>query len=78
MMQKDTFFFWTPDISTEMKQNSTKNMILRQLKEIKAKIEQKSINNIKLSFEGTSTRADRQNASYVCTTSDMFLICFLP
>ena len=35
-----------------MKQNSTKNMILRHLKDIKAKIEQKSINNMKLSFEG--------------------------
>ena len=35
-----------------MKQNSTKNMVLRHLKDIKAKIEQKSINNIKLLFEG--------------------------
>ena len=35
-----------------MKQNSTKNMIIRHLKDIKAKIEQKSINNIKLPFEG--------------------------
>ena len=35
-----------------MKQNSTKNMIIRHLKDIKAKIEQKSINNIKLQFEG--------------------------
>ena len=35
-----------------MKQNSTKNMILSHLKDIKAKIEQKSINNMKLPFEG--------------------------
>ena len=38
------------DILTEMKQNSTKNMMLRHLKVIKAKIEQKSIHNMKLSF----------------------------
>ena len=31
---------------------STKNMILSHLKDIKAEIEQKSINNIKLPFEG--------------------------
>ena len=37
-----------------MKQNSTGNMILRHLKDIKAKIEQKSINNVKLPFEGPS------------------------
>ena len=47
---------WISDISTEMKQNSTKNMMLRHLKVIKAKIEQKSIHN----------------ASYVCTPSDLF------
>ena len=35
-----------------MKQNSTKNMILSHLKDIKAKIEQKSINYVKLPFEG--------------------------
>ena len=35
-----------------MKQNSTKNMMLHHLKDIKAKIEQKSINNKKLLFEG--------------------------
>ena len=35
-----------------MKQNSTKNMMLRHLKDIKAKIEQKSIHNMKLPFEG--------------------------
>ena len=35
-----------------MKQNGTKNMILSHLEEIKAKIEQKSINTIKLPFEG--------------------------
>ena len=35
-----------------MKQNSTENMILRHLKDIKAKIEQKSIHTIKLPFEG--------------------------
>ena len=35
-----------------MKQNGAKNMILSHLKDIKAKIEQKSINNIKLRFEG--------------------------
>ena len=35
-----------------MKQNSTKNMVLRHLKDIKAKIEQKSIHNMKLPFEG--------------------------
>ena len=33
-----------------MKQNSTKNMMLRHLKVIKAKIEQKSIHNMKLPF----------------------------
>ena len=43
---------WISDISSEMKQNRTKNMILRHLKDIKAKIEQKNINNIKLPFEG--------------------------
>ena len=36
-----------------MKQYSTKNMILSHLKDIKAKIEQKSINNIELLFEGS-------------------------
>ena len=35
-----------------MKQNSTMNMILSHLEDTKAKIEQKSINNIKLPFEG--------------------------
>ena len=35
-----------------MKQNSPKNMILSHLEDIKAKIEQKSIYNIKLPFEG--------------------------
>ena len=34
-----------------MKQNGTKNMMLRHLKVIKAKIEQKSIHNMKLPFE---------------------------
>ena len=43
---------WIPDISTEMKQNSTENMVLRHLKDIKAKIEQKSIHNMKLPFKG--------------------------
>ena len=41
---------WIADISTEMKQNSTKNMMLRHLKVIKAKIEQKSIHTMKLTF----------------------------
>ena len=35
-----------------MKQNRTKNMMLRHLRDIKAKIEQKSIHNMKLPFEG--------------------------
>ena len=35
-----------------MEQNSTKNIILSHLEDIKVKIEQKSINNIKLPFEG--------------------------
>ena len=35
-----------------MKQNGTKNMILSHLEDIKAKIEQNSINNVKLPFEG--------------------------
>ena len=35
-----------------MKQNSSKNMILSHFLDIKAKFEQKSINNIKLPFEG--------------------------
>ena len=35
-----------------MKQNSTKNVILSHLEDIKAKIEQKSIYNLKLPFEG--------------------------
>ena len=43
---------WISDISTEMKQNSTKNMMLRHLKDITAKIEQKSIHNMKLPFKG--------------------------
>ena len=42
---------WNSDISTEMEQNSTKNMTLHHLKDIKAKIEQKSIHNMKLPFE---------------------------
>ena len=71
---------WISDISTEMKQKSTKNMLPSHLKDIKARIEQKSINNIKLPFEGlfkglkTSMRADRQNASYVCSPSDLFCL----
>ena len=48
---QETLFFDLPLISTKMKQNSTKNMILSHLEDIKAKIEQKSINNIKLPFE---------------------------
>ena len=51
-------------------------MILSHLKDIKAKIEQKSINNMKLNHLRdhlkTSTLADRQNASYVCPPSDLF------
>ena len=43
---------WISDLSIEMKQNSTKNMILNHLEDIKAEIEQKSIYNIKLPFEG--------------------------
>ena len=35
-----------------MKQNGTKNMILIHLEDLKAKIVQKSINTIKLPFEG--------------------------
>ena len=35
-----------------MKQNSTKNMMIRHLKDIKAKIERKSIHNMELPFEG--------------------------
>ena len=35
-----------------MKQNSIKNMMLRHLKDIRAKIEQKSIQNMKLPFKG--------------------------
>ena len=35
-----------------MKHNSTKNMILSHLKDIKAKIEQKSISNMKLPSKG--------------------------
>ena len=41
---------WISDISTEMKQNSNKDMMLRHLKVLKAKIEQKSIHNMKLPF----------------------------
>ena len=44
----------------------------RHLKNIKAKIEQKSIHNMKLPFEGPfkkRTQTDRQNASYVRTPS---------
>ena len=43
---------WISDILTEMKQNSTKNMILSHLVDVKAKIEQKSIYDMKLPFEG--------------------------
>ena len=43
---------WISDISTEMKQNSTRNMMQRHLKDIKAKIEQKNIHNVKLPYEG--------------------------
>ena len=35
-----------------MKQNSIRNMMLRHLKDIRAKIEQKSIHIMKLPFEG--------------------------
>ena len=34
-----------------MKQNSTKNMMLRHLKDIKAEIELKNIHNMKLPFD---------------------------
>ena len=60
-----------------MKQDSTKNMMLSHLEDIKAKIGQKSINNIKLPFKGPfkdNTQADRLNASYVCTPSDLMLL----
>ena len=53
-----------------MKQNSTKNMILSHPEDIEAKIKQKSINHLRDHLK-TSTRADRQNASYVCTPSDL-------
>ena len=39
------------NFSTKMEQNSTKNIILSHLKDNKAKIEQKSINNIKSPIE---------------------------
>ena len=46
----DSHTSWISDISTEMKQNSTKNTMLRHLQDIKAEIEQKSIHNMKLPF----------------------------
>ena len=50
-VQVSLFIDW-PLISTEMKQNSTKNMILSHLEDIKAKIKRKSSHNMKLPFEG--------------------------
>ena len=70
-----------------MKQNSTKNMILSHLKDIKAEIEQKSINNMKLPFEGPfkDKYAGRLPERILCLYSvrlvfpklklDMFLKC---
>ena len=59
-----------------MKQNSTENMILRHLKDIKAKIEQKSINNIKLPFEGPfkDNYAGRSPERILCLNS-VRLVC---
>ena len=62
-----------------MKQNSTKNMIIRHLKDIKAKIEQKSINNIKLPFEGpfNDKYAGRSPERILCLNSVRLVFFFL-
>ena len=62
-----------------MKQNSTKNMILSHLEDIKAKIEQKSINNIKLPFEGPfkDKYAGRSPERILCLYSVRLVFLFL-
>ena len=62
---------------TEMKQNRTKNVKLNNLKDIKAKIEQKSINNMKDLLK-TSTRVDRRVGSRLMSVlSQIFLTSLL-
>ena len=60
-----------------MKQNSTKNMMLRHLKDIKAKIEQKSIHNMKLPFEGPfkNKYAGRSPERILCLYSVRLVHC---
>ena len=58
-----------------MKQNSTKNMILSHLKDIKAKIEQKSIKNIKLPLEGQFN--DKLSERILCLYSIRLVRCVL-
>ena len=62
-----------------MKQNSTKNMILRHLKDIKAKFEQKSIHNMKLPFGAPfkNKHAGKSPERILClyTPSDLFTLC---
>ena len=62
-----------------MKQNSTENMILRHLKDIKAKIEQKSIHNMKLPFEGPfkNKYAGRSPERILCLYSVRLVTRFL-
>ena len=60
-----------------MKQNSTKNMILSHLKDTKAKIEQKSIHNMKLPFEGPfkNKYAGRSPERILCLYSVRLVSC---
>ena len=50
-----------------MKQNSTNNMVRSHLKDMKVKIRQESINNMKLPFEGPF------EDKYACRTSERIL-----
>ena len=61
-----------------MKQNSTKNMILSHLEDIKAKIQQKSINNIKLSFEGPfKDKYAGRSPERILRLYSIRLVCFI-
>ena len=55
-----------------MKKNSTKNMMLYHLKDIKVRIEQKSIHNMKLQFE--NKYASRSPERILCLYSVRLVI----
>ena len=62
-----------------MKQNSTENMVLRHLKDINAKIEQKSIHNMKLPFKGPFKKkyAGRSPERILCRVSGLVFLDFV-